>query len=97
MLMRVPLKGTGTLEDGYTVDLPTCRVLSVDYTNMRALVDVPSDDAPDEMDAPGTVRRPILNGVPVLIGLTLAQRIAWRLKLLRRWRDIRDLSNVDVT
>lgn len=88
MLVRMPLVGTGGQGDPLRTIMPTHRVIDVDYVNGRAIVDVPSEDAPDDVDAAGTPRWLLMNGVPVLIGLTPLQRLAWRQKLRQRWAAI---------
>ena len=97
MYIRVRLTGTGTMDDPYTFNVPNGILVDADYQNGRAIVQVPTNDAPDQTDPPGTAAYPILNGKPVLVGLSPAQRLAWRVKLVRRWGVLFDFSQADVT
>lgn len=46
----VAMTGSGVPKDPYGVALPTAVIASVDYIGMRAVIDVPDDDAPDAAD-----------------------------------------------
>lgn len=96
MLVRVQTIGTGADGDPVRVMMPTCRVIDVDYANKRAIVDLPLEDAPDDVDAPGSPNVPLVNGLPVVTRLTPAQRLRWRARLARRWAGLIDTSNFDV-
>lgn len=95
MLVRMPIVGSGKPDDPRTVMLPTWECIGETPDGQAMIVNVPSDDHPDDVDPPGTARRPIINGLPVLIGLTPAQRLKWREKLARRWQGIVNVANVD--
>lgn len=96
MLVRVPRVGSGTPGDPFRVLLPTWTHITDTPNGLASIVSIPDEDAPDDIDAPDTPRRPLVNGVAVLVGLTAAQRIKWRIKLARRWQSIADYSQVDV-
>ena len=96
MFVRMPIVGAGTPSDPRTVLLPTWSCITENANGTAMIVWVPNVDAPDDVDAIGTARYPIINGVPVLIGLTLAQRLRWRQRLSARWQAIVDTSQADV-
>jgi hypothetical protein len=95
MLVRLRLVGTGVDGDEFRPRFPSFRVVTVDYANMRCVVEIPNRVAPDEHDAPGTPLMPIINGQPVLIGLRAAQRLAWWAKLRRQFDRIQDRIDPD--
>lgn len=117
MLMRLKKIGSGTIEDPYTVDLPTWSFFAGTPDDDYMVVDVPNEDAPTDTDARGGARFPIVpvdiidtagardpvTGmrptrrvlVPILIGLSPAQRIAWRARLRARWESIRPAPSPD--
>lgn len=96
MLVRMPMIGAGTNADPLEVALPTWRCIVADEVGRWMIVDVPPEDAPDDVDAPDTPRRPRLSGLPVVVGLTVAQRVKWHLKLARRWGGIIDPPKPDL-
>lgn len=83
MRVRMRMVGSGTPDDPFKVRHPHHTMISCDYDAMTAIVDIPNVAAPDDVDAPGTPLRPIVNGVPVVVGLRVAQRLAYAAKLRR--------------
>jgi len=73
--VRVQLVGTGQEGDSYRVNLPTYRIVDVDYGAMRAIVDVPDDCYPP---APVGKREKIRKDAklgPVVVDVTLEHAI----------------------
>lgn len=83
MRVRMRLVGSGTPDDPFKVRHPHHMMISCDYAAMTAIVDIPDRVAPDDVDAPGSPLRPVVNGAPVVVGLRVAQRLAYAAKLKR--------------
>lgn len=96
MYVRMPIVGSGKREDPRTVMLPTWSMISEVAGGAAMIVWIHPDDEPDDHDPIGSARYPILNGVPVLIGLTPTQRQRWRSRIAARWQTIADFSQVDL-
>lgn len=85
MRVRVPLLGTGTAADPYRVDFPTASFFQRDPVAMTAIVDLISEDDPDNPPAPGTAARPVTGDGPILISLPDAAYNQWVGKLRARY------------
>lgn len=88
MLIRMPRVGNGAADNPYRVLMPTWTHITDTPNGQASIVAIPDDDAPDDLDAPDTPRRPLVSGVPVLVGLTPLQRARWHIKLARRWHAV---------
>lgn len=97
MRIRARLFGTGTQDDPFTVKFLNHTMVDVDYANMRAIIDIPDRDSPDDVPDPASPLWQQFNGRRVLIGLTPAQRLAWVAKLRRRYKNHPFLVDPDVT
>lgn len=95
MFIRVRATGTGTDADPFRFPFPTYKMVTEINANGFAILKVPDGDAADDHDAAGTPLYPILNGVPVLIGLRPLQKIAYLAKLRRRYDRIKERIDIE--
>lgn len=96
MRLRMPFVGGSDPGDPFRVPMPTYNMVQFVPAPMSAIVTVPDEDSPDDVDAPRTTNRPIINGVPVVVGMSASQLSAWRVKLDARWGPLIDVSLVTV-
>lgn len=95
MLMRVKFSGSGTEDDPYRAPFVSYHQITDVNAQGRAIIFVPPRDDPDDVDEPNTPLRPIIAGKPVLVGLRPAQKLAYRVKLHRRYDRLKGRIDVD--
>lgn len=95
MFIRIKMRGTGTEDDPFRCPFPNYRMVTERDALGRCIIQIPDRDAPPETDAIGTPLYPILNGIPVLIGLRPAQKLAFLVRLRRLFDRIKDRIDAD--
>lgn len=77
MYIRLVNLGDGSEGSPNRVDLPNYTALDIDETNGTMTVNVPARQCPPSCPPVGSVQFPIIDGRPVLIGLSDGQLEAW--------------------
>ncbi len=86
MLLRVPIIGRGNANDARRCDLPTYVMLAEDGPPPRAVVWVPDEDVPDDLQRlPDAAKMDTPFGKALRV-LTPLQRQAWHAHLDERYR-----------
>ncbi len=90
MLIRLKLRGSGTEDDPYSVDLPTYRLIEHDTKKMTAIIEIP-DDTPLPVP-PGHLVTAIASHTAhgdVITGISATDRAAWHRALDEHYKEHR--------
>lgn len=96
MRLRARLIGTGDRGDEYRVNLPTYRMLEVDYGQGFAIVEIPDTDHPFGNDAPNGKREMDPKHGPIQTSLTTAALNALHQHLDERYQEHKGKFRVEV-